>query len=90
METKRNVKCFRGRVIQCRGQERDTSGFRYGWITMELEDGTKCEVWMHNPEEYNFACNAHAFNLLVWFVAEVRDSPRYYPLFGLKTSIPGE
>ena len=81
------IKCFRGRVIQCRGREKDRSGYRFGLIGVELEDGTKGVVWLDNAEDYSFAVNAHQFNILVTFVAECRDLPIYEPLFGLSRSI---
>lgn len=84
------IRSFRGRVIQCRGREKDRSGYRFGLIGVELEDGTKGVVWLDNAEDYSFAVNAHQFNIPVTFVAELRDLPIFMPLFGLSTSILGE
>lgn len=81
------IRSFRGRVIQCRGREKDRSGCRFGSIGVELNDGTKCLVWLDNAMDYLFAVSAHKFNNPVVFVAERRDLPIYEPLFGLSKSI---
>lgn len=87
IETGRYVKSFRGRVVQCRGRERSRSGYRFGLIGVELDDGTKCVVWLDNAADYRVAERAHEFNKPVLFVAERRDLPIYEPLFGLSRSI---
>lgn len=84
------IRSFRGRVIQCRGRERDRSGYRFGLIGVELDDGRKCVVWLDNAVDYLYAVTAHQHNIPVVFVAECRDLPIYEPLFGLSKSILGE
>lgn len=77
------IRSFRGRVIQCRGRERDRNGYRFGSIGVELDDGTKCLVYLDNAADYLFAVNVHQFNIPIIFAAECRDLPIYEPLFGL-------
>lgn len=77
------IRSFHGRVIQLRGRERSRSGYRFGLIGVELDDGKKCVVWLGNAADYRVAERAYKFNTPVVFIAEIRDLPIYEPLFGL-------
>lgn len=74
-------------MIQCRGRDRDRSGYRFGSIGVELDNGTKCLVYLDNAADYLFAVHAHEFNTPVVFIAEIRDLPIYEPLFGLSRDL---
>lgn len=82
-----SIRPFRGRVIECRGREKSRSGYRFGLVGVELDDGTKCVVWLGNAADYRVAERAYEFNFPVVFIAERRDLPIYEPLFGLSKSI---